>query len=215
MAGPGWLAWIFAAVMLAVAVYCAARLVSAWWWRRPTELDADGVHAAMGVAMAGMLVTGLRTLPRGAWTAAFGGMVAWFAWQTVRGRRGVAASPWRCPHPLPHVVESAAMLYMLLVLRDPARGGAGPGPAVAGMGAPGPAGRFSVLALGLAVFTVGYVVWLGDRLTMPTGDPAAHGPVSHRPVSHGPAASVLAPRAAACCKIAMGVTMSYMLIMLV
>jgi hypothetical protein len=60
MGGPAWLAAIFAAASLAVAVYCAGRLVVARGWHRLTELDTDGAHVVMGVAMAGMLVSGLR-----------------------------------------------------------------------------------------------------------------------------------------------------------
>jgi hypothetical protein len=41
--------------MLTVAIYCAGRLVTARWLRRPTELDNDGAHVIMGVAMAGCL----------------------------------------------------------------------------------------------------------------------------------------------------------------
>jgi Domain of unknown function (DUF5134) len=116
MTGPGWLAGVFAALMLTVAAYCTGRLLTARRWRRPTELDTDGAHILMGVAMAGMLVTGLRTLPATIWTGVFGACGAWFGYQTLRARRGGAASPWRCPHPAPHLVECAAMLYMLLAL---------------------------------------------------------------------------------------------------
>ena len=63
MGGPTWLTAIFAAASLTVAVYCAGRLAAARRWHRPTELDTDGAHVVMGVAMAGMLVSGLRTLP--------------------------------------------------------------------------------------------------------------------------------------------------------
>ena len=60
MGGPAWLTDIFAGVMITVAAYCAGRLVVARWWRRPTDVDSDGMHVVMGVAMAGMLVAGLR-----------------------------------------------------------------------------------------------------------------------------------------------------------
>lgn len=63
MAGPSWLAGAFAAVMILVACYCAARLLVSWLWQQETELDADGVHAVMGAAMAGMLVPRLSLLP--------------------------------------------------------------------------------------------------------------------------------------------------------
>jgi hypothetical protein len=53
--------------MLTVAVHCARRLVAARRWQRPTELDTDGGHVLMGVAMAGMLVARLRIMPAAAW----------------------------------------------------------------------------------------------------------------------------------------------------
>jgi hypothetical protein len=167
MGGPGWLTDIFAALMLTVAVYCTSRLVVARWWRRPTELDTDGAHVVMGVAMAGMLVTGLRTLPTGLWETVFAVGAGWFGWRMVQARRGTARSPWRCLHPVPHLVECAAMLFMLAVL--PAslavRSAAG------GMGAMSVTpteSRLSFLALVLALFMFGYVAWVGDRLTLRT-----------------------------------------------
>ena len=42
MASPAWLTAIFAAASLAVAVYCAGRLVVARRGHRPTELATDG-----------------------------------------------------------------------------------------------------------------------------------------------------------------------------
>ena len=38
----------------------------------------------MGVAMAGMLVPALTTLPTGLWEAVFVGLAGWFSWQSVR-----------------------------------------------------------------------------------------------------------------------------------
>ena len=99
MGGPGWLSGIFAALMLTVATYCAGRLLAARWWHRPTELDTDGAHIVMGVAMAGMLVAGLRTLPAGMWEGVFAAGAAWFGWQTLRPAaarrrvRGAACTP--------------------------------------------------------------------------------------------------------------------------
>ena len=57
------------------------------------------------------------------------------------------------------------MLYMLLPLHSlrPAHGGAGM--AMAGMGASAcPAGSFPALAVVLALFMLGYIVWTTDRL---------------------------------------------------
>jgi hypothetical protein len=243
MSGPAWLTDIFAAVMITVAVYCASRLVVARWWRRPTDVDSDGAHVVMGVAMAGMLVAGLRFAPAGLWEAVFAAAAGWFGWRTVRVRRGAPLSQWRCPQPVPHLVECGAMLYMYLavpVVAVAAKGAAG---GTGGMSATG--SRFSVLALVLALFMFGYVACVGDRLTArpPTlaiAVPAVAVPVV--PVASGPRESgtlmtatapesaaaassggcagarqgrpYLAPRCAAMCKIAMGITMGYVLILM-
>jgi Domain of unknown function (DUF5134) len=197
MGGPGWLTDIFAALMLTVAVYCTSRLVVARWWRRPTELDTDGAHVVMGVAMAGMLVTGLRSLPTGLWETVFAVGAGWFGWRMVQARRGTARSPWRCLHPVPHLVECAAMLFMLAVLPASlavrsATGGMG------AMSVTPTESRFSFLALVLALFMFGYVAWVGDRLTLRTPALAlasqrslvgATPAVGASPAAAGPAAS--------------------------
>ena len=116
MASPAWLTAIFAAASLAVAVYCAGRLVVARRGHRPTELDTDGAHVIMGVAMAGMLVSGLRTLPSAIWEVVFAAAAVWFGYRMLQARRGAQSSPWRSSHPLPHLVECAAMVFMFLIL---------------------------------------------------------------------------------------------------
>jgi len=194
MGGPGWLTGSFAALMLTVAVYCASRLVAARWWRRPTELDTDGAHVVMGVAMAGMLVTGLRSLPAGMWEGILAAGAGWFGWRMVQARQG----SWRCGHPAPHLVECVAMLYMFLVVPASRR-------ATAGMGATAAASRFSFLALIMAIFMFGYVVRVADRLTVRTPALALAGPGGR---------GFIAPRCSALCKVAMGVTMGYMLILM-
>ena len=78
MAGPGWLTGLLAALMLTVAAYNATRLVAAPRWGRAAELDADGVHVVMGVAMAGMLAPGLSFAPARLWQAVFAAAGAWF-----------------------------------------------------------------------------------------------------------------------------------------
>jgi hypothetical protein len=193
MSGPGWLAGIFAALMLTVAAYCAGRLVAARRWRRPTELDTDGAHVVMGVAMAGMLVSGLRSFPAPLWEGVFAAGAAWFGYQALRARRTAPATPWRCPHPAPHLVECAAMLFMLLAV-----------PASA-----------AFLALLPAVFLLARAVRLADRLTAQA--PAfAVAPGTQVPVggsgAPGRTGTPLAPRCAVLCSMAMGITMGYMLI---
>ena len=219
MGGPAWLTAIFAAASLAVAVYCAGRLVVARRGHRPTELDTDGAHVIMGVAMAGMLVSGLRTLPSAIWEVVFAAAAAWFGYRMLQARRGAQSSPWRSSHPLPHLVECAAMVFMFLIL--PAAAGAATSSMSMTMTAT--ESRFSFLTLPLAVYLFGYVVWLGDRVTLHAPAlalataPASAGPrPGYGSGSSGPepAHPYLAPRCAAICKITMGITMGYMLILM-
>ena len=233
MGAPVWLTASFAALMLTVATYCAGRLAVARRWQRPTELDTDVGHVLMGLAMAGMLVARLRLLPAATWEAVFAVGAAWFAWQLVKSRRRTAAPSWQCLHPTPHLVECAAMLYMFFAA-TPLKARA----ATAGMAAPTPS-RFSVLALLMALFMVAYVVRVADHLPLRTPTPVAapalalaHVPaLAMSPASSAPPATFtppgtpapaghvsatarphLAPRCAALCKIAMGLTMAYMLV---
>lgn len=220
MGGPAWLTAIFAAASLAVAVYCAGRLVVARRGHRPTELDTDGAHVIMGVAMAGMLVSGLRTLPSAIWEVVFAAAAVWFGYRMLQARRGAQSSPWRSSHPLPHLVECAAMVFMFLIL--PAAAGAATSSVSMTMTAT--ESRFSFLTLPLAVYLFGYVVWLGDRVTLHAPAlalataPASAGPRpgygSSGSPSPEPAHPYLAPRCAAICKITMGITMGYMLILM-
>jgi Domain of unknown function (DUF5134) len=203
MGGPGWLTGLLAAVMLTVAAYNATRL-AAPRWGRAAELDADGVHVVMGVAMAGMLAPGLSFAPARLWQAIFAAAGAWFAWQFLRTRRGAQLGPWRCPHPLPHLIECAAMVLMLALPAATAATG------MSAMTVTGTAARLSPLTLLLALFMVGYVMWLANNLTAlaPVATDTTAGTTTTT------ATACLAPRCAACCKIAMGTTMGYMLIMM-
>jgi Domain of unknown function (DUF5134) len=255
VSSPSWLGYLLAASMIVTAVYCVSRLAVAGLWGRPTEPAVDIVHVLMGVAMAGVLVPRLSTLPDGAWEATFGAAVAWFGWHAVRAYRA-GGTGGRPAHELPHLLASGAMLYMFLAV-TPAR----TGPPVTAIGmAGGPAGtaRFPVLALALALALFGYVMWITDRLaSVPavaaiglalagagparpaTGSPgrmtaaaqaaagdaasagdaaaAAFGApwLAHRAGRPGPRRGVpLSPRLAACCEIVMGITMGYMLIVM-
>jgi hypothetical protein len=216
MGGPAWLAAIFAAASLAVAVYCAGRLVVACGWHRLTELDTDGAHVVMGGAMAGMLVSGLRTLPSAIWEVVFAAAAVWFGYRMLQARRGGQPSPWRSSHPLPHLVECAAMVFMFLIL--PASAAVGPATSGMSMTMTATESRFSFLTLPLAVYLLGYVVWLGDRVALHTPAPAlalATAPAGGSGSSATETARpYLAPRCAAICKIAMGITMGYMLILM-
>ena len=212
MAAPTWLTAVFAALMLTVAAYCTGRLAAARRWRRPTEVDTDAGHVLMGLAMADMLVARLRIVPATAWEAVFAVGAVWFAWRLLQSRR-LSATSWRCLHPAPHLVECAAMLYMLGVLPAPLPG-SGATVGMAGMTTAEAGSRFSFLALAMALFMVGYVVRVADGLTLHAPALAVSSAGQRPPASQGGCFRYLAPRCAALCKIAMGITMSYMLILL-
>jgi Domain of unknown function (DUF5134) len=199
MTGPSWLAVGLAGLMLLVAGTCAMRL--AIWWRRGrgTEAEADGLHTVMGVAMAGMLEPRLTLLPDAVWRAMFVAGAAWFGWQAARAWRRRSPRRSRSAHPVPHVVECAAMLYMLLPARSAGRAAAMVMPGMTGTSAAGnPA-----LALVLALFMVGYILWTTDHLAALS---RAGGPSGEQ---------ALAPRLAACYKIVMSIAMGYMLLTMV
>ena len=116
--------------------------------------------------------------------------------------------------------------------------------AMPGMGAStGPAAGFPALAVVLALFMIGYIIWTTDRLatlarakttTASPGRTRGHPPAATIAAAPGwpspaaPAApsgsrtrhrdpagqAMLAPKLAACCKIAMSIAMSYMLILM-
>jgi Domain of unknown function (DUF5134) len=221
---PGWLAAVLAAAMLLVAAGSLVRLVI---WRlreRAAEPEADALHLVMGVAMAGMFEPRIRPVPDTAWIAVFAAAAAWFAVRAfrTRGRDHRASGPhlrpgsWRCAHPAPHCVECAAMIYMLM----PAGGYHAPAMAMAGMASGAPTANPAV-ALVLALFLLGYVVWTADRLTRQPWVHAAAGvgPLQRHGAEPDGAAgrtlsAALAPRVAECSKIAMGLAMGCMLLMM-
>lgn len=244
MTGPQWLTGLLAAVMLMIAACCAVRLAAWRWQRRITEADADGIHLLMGVAMAGMLMPRLRPLPGTAWEAVFAVAAAWFAWRAARPGRATPEHGWQCRHPLPHLVECAAMIYMIWAVPNrPARGGELPMPAMTGSGGVGT--TIPALAVLLTVFMLGYVLWTTDRLAVLTRAKAAAATRSTAPGNpripvtvavpaqarlphaaqatidsgdrqqHLPSRSMLAPRLAECYKIVMSLAMGYMLIMMI
>jgi uncharacterized protein DUF5134 len=229
VSGPAWLTGSFAVLMVVIAAYCICRLAVARLRGRDTELDTDGLHVLMGAAMAGMLEPRLAAVPGVAWRAVFAAAAAWFAWQAIRpaGRAGCA----RCAHPAPHAVECAVMVYMLAPVGS-WPGGHGPGMTMPGLNQGATAGN-PALTLVLALFMLGYVLWATDRLarlsragaaaprlspaavTVPAAAIAAGEPSpGAASLASPPGRAVLAPRLAACYKVAMGIAMGYMLVMM-
>jgi hypothetical protein len=235
MGGQTWLAYTFAIVMIATSAYCLSRLVLSWRQNRSTERPVDATHVVMGVAMAGMLVPRLRIFWAGGWEVVFGIGVAGFAWLAFRELRAPKTACGRPRHHhLQHVLACAAMVYMLAAV--PSAAAAASGASMGGMS--GRAAHFPTLALLFALALLGYVIWTADRLTslapvaalaavptaalglVPAAAAAASGAGPARsPGPAGPAQAPagrppLSPRLAACCEIAMGVTMGYMLILM-
>ena len=238
MGGPSWLGWIFAGLMIVVAAYCLTRLAASWRQHRPTDHRVDDIHVLMGVAMAGMLVPRLRVFWVGGWEVVFAISTAWFAWLAIREFRGQRTVGGRPGHHLQHMLACGAMLYMFLAAATVAKAAAD-GSGMSGMAAG--AAHFPTLALVLAFALFGYVVWNADRLSslapvaalaaraVPapvlagagTGGGASFAAADGEdapstPEPQGPAGQrvPLSPRLAVCCEIAMGVTMGYMLILM-
>jgi len=257
MSIPAWILDVFAAVMLLVAAVSAGQLIVARAWTRAGARDADIAisHLLMGIAMAGSLVASLTTLPKGAWVVVFAAMTAWFGWCLWQDSRGQGAGAAIRGHHAPHLVHSAAMLYMFAALAAPAPGG---GSGMAGMAGGSPGGMQTlhaptlafVFVLLLIAYTVrdldrqacadGYFHVVGRHFApapaLATAGPApAGGPgggdgvvatmpraaqaeaAVPEPAAAEPAAErlLLAPAVVKGCRVAMGVTMAFMLIIMI
>ena len=246
---PGWILDIFAVLMLTVAAVSAARIVVARPWQHGSVVaDTDVAHLLMAIAMAGMLVSGLRTLPDAMWEVIFGALTAWFAYRVVRDARANGTRALAGGHCAPHLVHSAAMLYMFCALVPPGRG-----QGMSGMG--GSSGMQSLelptLAFAFALILAGYTIWDLDQLSSRTRVltsarftlPAAALPAAALPGAALPAAALagvpasasgagtegdviagspagarsrlLSPSTTVACRIAMGATMAFMLLIMV
>jgi Domain of unknown function (DUF5134) len=266
MMTPSWILDILAGIMLLVAAISAGRLVAARSWAGSArEADIDVAHLLMGIAMAGMLVASLTTLPNGVWDGVFAVLTVWFGWRAYRESRGEGVRVLADGHRMPHLVHSAAMLYMFAALNAPAAAGSGGG--MSGMGASGASMQtlsVPVVAFIFALWLSVYVVLDLDRLSgpghahgsyfaVPALVSAAAGPGSvnlaaasaapvatdasraalpgqapggghpdgggHPGATRGRSGSaralLLSPQVAAGCRIAMGVTMAFMLIIMI
>jgi hypothetical protein len=162
---PAWILDLFAAIMLVVAAVSAARLAGARPWQRGAVItDTDISHLLMGIAMAGMLAPGLTTLPNGAWAAVFCVLAVWFGYRVVRDYQASGARALAVGHCAPHLVHSAAMIYMFLAIKAPAAGG---GSGMSAMGGVSGMSTLSVptLGFGFALILIGYTIWDLDQLS--------------------------------------------------
>jgi hypothetical protein len=157
---------IFAALMLAVAATSAARLAAARPWQRGSLLtDTDVAHLLMAIAMAGMLTASLTTLPNAAWEVVFALMTAWFACRVAVDARANGVRALAGGHCAPHLVHSAAMLYMFAALAAPAASGSGMSGMGAASGSAMQALRYPTVAFVFALILIGYSIWDIDQLS--------------------------------------------------
>ena len=160
---PAWILDILAALMLVVATVSVARFGLARPWRKGAVItDTDVSHLFMGIAMAGMLASGLTTLPSAAWEVIFALLAVWFGYRVVSDARSNGARALAGGHCAPHLVHSVAMLYMFLALAA-APGGSGMG----GMGGASAvqALKYPTLAFAFALILAGYTIWDLDQLS--------------------------------------------------
>jgi hypothetical protein len=163
---PAWILDLLAAVMLVVAAVSAARLAIARPWRPGSAVfDTDVAHLLMGIAMAGMFVANLTTLSNTVWEVIFGLMTAWFAVRVVLDAQANGTRALAGGHCAPHLVHSAAMLYMFLALAAPGKGAMGGMSGMSGGSGSMMALSHPTLAFIFALILIGYSVWDLDQLS--------------------------------------------------
>ena len=156
--------------MLVVAAVSAARLVAVRPWRhgaRAALTDIDIAHLLMALAMAGMLVASLQTLPNGAWSVIFAMMTVWFGYRVFRDAQVSGVRALAGGHCAPHLIHAAAMLYMFMAFTAPAaHGSGGIGGIAGGMSGMGTL-QLPILAFVFALLLIGYSIWDLDQLSGP------------------------------------------------
>jgi hypothetical protein len=234
MSIPAWILDIFAAVMILVAEVSAGQLVVARAWTGRGGADAGIAVSRLltGIAMAVILVPGLSTLPNAAWEVVFAITSAWFAWCLWRESRGRGPAAVARGHYAPQLVHSAAMLYLFAALAGPSAEGSGmlmsgtggmsgmSGAAAVSSGGM-PALHVPTLALIFALLLVAFTVHDLDRRAGAdgyfhlAGRPA--GPVALRQPTAAYTAErlLLSPAVVKGCQVAAGVTMAFILIIMI
>jgi hypothetical protein len=227
MMSPAWLLDILAALMLVVVAVSATRLATG---RLPANrlsavepigsrssprssggADTDIAHLLMCIAMAGMLEPSVKTLPPHAWEAVFGLLTTWFAWRLVGDNKVNGLRSLVSGHRAAHLFHCAAMVYMFALLTTSGgmdMTGMDSGMDMTGMGS-GMARslKYPPLAMAFAFVLVCYSGWdlfgqlSGQRYSLGVAPSAGVAP-----------AGDTAPTVA--CRIAMGVTMAFMLLIM-
>lgn len=220
MARPLWVAYFFAAVMVAISLYCIGRLALARRLDRRNHYDVNVAHALMGLAMVGMLVPRWNIVPDAMWEVVFVAMACYFAFVSIRFARahGVAGTEGghahHISHYLIHLVMACAMLYMYslgMPIAEP----------VGALGAMSGGAGDSVLTLLVVMVLIGSAVWQLDSISMPrqvalatVGAADQVGPTGGADAGADPR-PWLSPRLEVGCHVAMCVTMAYMLVLMV
>ncbi|MCX4750669.1 DUF5134 domain-containing protein [Kitasatospora sp. NBC_01287] len=217
MHGPAVLSWLLVVLTTATGLLCLLRLRRpGTGTRHPAGLLRDGAHpgsresdaaeAAMALGTAAMVLLGDR-LPAPLWVGLFGLLGA----ASLCAAAGPRASGRRA-HRLHHVMGAGAMAYMALAMGQGARA-EHPGMAM-------PMGLPVVTGL-LLLYFGGYTLWSGSRLLSVAAHPG--GPVAGTAggtdpagtgAGAGPEGGLLGGALPQACRLAMGVGMFAMLLVL-
>ncbi len=156
MTGPVWLGTLIGGVVLFAGVGALVRLMLAWRSHRPTDAEVDVHNVLMGVSMAGVLIPQLLIATGSAatvvWLVVWVVVTLWFAVSVARDAARGGRERRFTGHHVPHLVMSAAMVYMFAV---------GGGRMLVAIGGIVP---IAALAYVFVVFMVGYAVVVVDRL---------------------------------------------------
>ncbi len=161
LASPTWLAYVFAALMVVVAVFCVARMVIARPLGRLDQYDVDTCHALMAAAMIGMLVPRWNKIPSDIWQVVFAAFLVWFVVCAIRAYRhrggaGDRGAPREhTPHHILHAFMAFAMLDMYWIGMPVSSHGAS---GVAMSGGPHTSGN-PLLTLLIVVVLLGLTLW--------------------------------------------------------
>jgi len=228
MSTPAWILEIIAVVMLVVAEVSAGQLVAARAWTRRGGTGAGIAVSQLltGIALAGVLVAGLSALPNAVWEVVFAVLTAWFAWCLWRESQGGGAAAVARGRYAPHLVYSAAMLYLFAAL--PGSSVAGQGTSTSGTGGMAgmagmaggssggtPALHASTLALIFALLLIAFTVHNLDR-SVPAGFAlAATAAGTAAPRQPAQAARLLSPALVNACQVAISVSIAFILIIMI
>jgi hypothetical protein len=207
---PAWVLEVWAALVLLVAEVSAGQLVVARAWTPGGSAGADLAVARVltGIALAGVLVSALSTLPDTAWAVVFAVMTAWFAWCLWREGRGRGAAAVAGGRYAPQLVQSAALLYLFAALAGPSAESSGLAVqgtgGMAGMVGGTPGVHAPTLALLFALLLIAAAVRDLNRRAGAGGY-----------FRTGGGAGSLAPAVVKGCQVATSVTLAFILIILI